>query len=309
MLTLARRVLAGGLLAMAAVGAAPMAVQAENPVSCIGVDALTNNCSSGTVSVAVTVDGQTVTTTLSDTAGAAPVCRAAGNNGSSVVVPCSTPDGWWAASRRCYVSIANPQPAFTDPLWQGHTDGSIYRCAPVAGPPVWFWSATPPEGAPDVAQLAARVVQSLNLHGIGVGMAPTPTSVDAASIGIVGFPTWLWVATPTATTWGPASGSASAGGLTVSVTAKVQKVTWSMGDGSAPIVCATPGTPYTASYGRTPSPTCGYAGYQKQGTYTVSAVSHWLIAYTSNAGVSGTMTMDLTSSASLTVGELQTTVG
>jgi len=138
-------------------------------------------------------------------------------------------------------------------------------------------------------------------------MAPTPTSLDASSIGIVGLPNWMWVKDRSDTTWGPKSTSASDNGLSVTVNAKAQKVTWTMGDGSAPIVCTSTGTPYQPSYGKTQSPTCGYSGYQKQGTYAVKAVTHWVIGYTSNVGISGSLTMDLTSTASVTIGELQTT--
>ena len=310
MLTRRRRGLAAALLTLAGtcVSAAP-AAHAEGDVSCVGVDALTNNCSAGTVVVTVTVGGQAVTTELSNVVGSTPVCQAAGVDGRLEEIPCTTSAGWWSSSRGCYVRASDPQPPLSDPVWQGHTDGVIYLCSVnPAGAPTTFWSADPPDGAPSVTQLAAQIVESLDLKAVGVGMAPTPTSVDPSSIGIVGFPNWLWVKTPSATTWGPAEGSRSSGAVTVDVTAKVQKVTWTMGDGSAPIVCTSPGTPYDASYGRASSPTCGYAGYQKQGTYTVSAVSHWVITYTSNVGVSGTMTMDLTASAAVTIGELQTTV-
>ena len=117
------------------------------------------------------------------------------------------------------------------------------------------------------------------------------------------------VKNPSTRTYGPAVGSASSGGVTVTVTAKVDRVTWTMGDGTAPIVCTTSGTPYAASYGAAPSPDCGHTpGYQKQGTYQVTADSHWTITYTSNVGIGGTLAMNLTRSSSITVGELQAAV-
>lgn len=310
MLNKIKRVAAGGVLILAGALAGPTPASADGVITgCTGFAALQSGCSSGTVTITVTTGGQTSSVAL--TSGGQPVCTYQGGQ-----IPCSSNGGWWSASRGCYVSAMDPQPATTDPQWQalaqGQTGGKIYQCilpSGVAGPNIPFWSGTPPVSTPQVIALVGKATQSLNLRAIDVGMAPTPTSIDPSSIGIVGLPNWLWVKTPTAQTWGPATGTASAPGVTVTVTAHVDKVTWDMGDGTAPIICTGPGTPYIASYGNKSSPTCGHTpGYQKQGTYPVTAVSHWTITYTSSVGVSGTLTMDLTSTASVTIGELQTTV-
>ena len=44
--------------------------------------------------------------------------------------------------------------------------------------------------------------------------------------------------------------------------------------------------------------------YTRQGTYTVRATSHWVITW-SGIGESGTITMDLTQTAPVTIGEAQ----
>ena len=49
-------------------------------------------------------------------------------------------------------------------------------------------------------------------------------------------------------TWGPITRTASAGGYTVSATARVDRVVWTMGDGSTN-VCRKRGTPYADTYG------------------------------------------------------------
>ena len=292
------------LLSLSVAGAPP--AHADAQAVCVGQGASNAGCSSATVTITVSVNGSA--TTLS--AGGAPVCT---DNG--VTIPCGLSSGaWWSSSRGCYVSKASPQPPQTDSVWEGHTDGAIYQCMTFAngtGAPVnsLFWSGSAPVSTAQVAQLAAEATSSLNLQGITVGMAPEPTSINPASIGIVGLPNWMWAKAPSAQTWGPASASRSSGGLTVNVVARAQTVTWDMGDGSAPIVCTGPGTPYSASYGKAPSPTCGYSGYTRQGTYPVSALTHWVVAYTSNVGIDGTLVLDLTSTASVTIGELQTTVG
>lgn len=298
-----RRVIALAALMIMFAGTTAAPSYAAGSAVCVGHSAA-NGCSTGKVTVEVTnPDGSTTTVS----AGGSPVCRFDG-----AVIPCSSGGSWWSASNSCYVSAADPQPAKSDPVWQGHTDGTVYDCRlpdDVGGSRhlSQFWSAQPPVNPAEVLQLAARVVTSMHLHAIGVGMAPTPTSVDPSSIGILGLPVWMWAKDPSATTWGPNTGSASSGALTVQVTARAETATWSMGDGTT-VVCASPGTPYAPSYGKSESPTCGFAGYQKQGSYSISVVTHWAIEYTSNVGVEGTMALDLTSTASVTIGELQTTV-
>lgn len=312
MLTRALRLTASLFLVLAASLVASIPANADATGTCTGISQDMNGCSSAVVTVIVTVDGQAIETTL--TSDAAVVCRTTWGNsvGQPMVVPCETSDGWWSGSRNCYVKASNPQPPLTSPAWQGQTIGKIYDCtlpSGVAGPTITFWSDTPPVSTAQVAQLVARAVQTLGLTAIDIGMAPTPTSIDPNSIGIVGLPNWMWVKNPSPRTYGPAVGSASSGGVTVTVTAKVDRVTWTMGDGTAPIVCTTAGTPYAASYGAAPSPDCGHTpGYQKQGTYQVTAVSHWTISYSSNVGIGGTLAMNLTRSSSLTVGELQAAV-
>jgi hypothetical protein len=115
----------------------------------------------------------------------------------------------------------------------------------------------PPGVVIDPAVLAEQAVARMQLTAINPQIAPRPLSVDADSMGLVGLPVWLWT-DPTPTTWGPNSASASAGGITVTATARVERVEWSMGDGTV-VTCVSAGTPYDSSYGveRT-SPDCGH---------------------------------------------------
>ncbi len=138
----------------------------------------------------------------------------------------------------------------------------------------------------------------MNLRAVQIGIAP---EASAGSVGLVGVPNWMWVADPTATTFGPTSASASAGGWTVTATARVSQVVWDMGDGQV-ITCGA-GTPYDASYGMADSPDCGHT-YTRQGTYPVTATSHWVVTW-SGIGDAGTITLDLTQGATVTIGEAQ----
>lgn len=222
------------------------------------------------------------------------------------VVPCSSSDGWWVQSQQCYAKVLQPKPPFSDPAWGGRTTGQVYECTrpvgtgPVSGIAFWLWLATPPNGAPPDPQVLARqAVARMNLRAINIGIVPQP---GAGSVGIIGMPTWMWAQNPGATTWGPQTQSASAGGFTVTATAKAERTVWAMGDG-ATVTCTGPGTPYADSYGKQSSPTCGHT-YTRQGTYTVRATTYWVVSW-AGIGLSGTIPLDFTDATTITMGEAQ----
>ena len=234
-----------------------------------------------------------------------PVCTFDGAS-PPTEIDCSGEMGWWVQSRQCYAEASAPQPPMSDPLWQGHTDGAIYDCArPVLGPGGFiiyqFWSAEPPGvGAPpDPRALVRRAVAVMNLRAIRVGMVPEPAP---GRIGVVGMPTWMWADQPDALTWGPVTRTAGAGGFTVTATAHVTKVVWSMGDG-ATVVCPTAGTPYRDEFGKQSSPDCGHT-YEVEGRYTVRATSHWTVDWT-GMGQSGSIPLTFSDTVPVTIGEAQ----
>ena len=124
----------------------------------------------------------------------------------------------------------------------------------------------------------------------------------AGSVGIVWMPSWMWVQDPGQSTWGPVTRSASAGGFTVTATARVERVVWAMGDG-ATVTCNGPGTVYQDSFGRRSSPSCGHT-YTRQGTHRVSATSYWTVRW-AGVGQSGTIPVDFTQETTITMGEAQ----
>lgn len=225
-----------------------------------------------------------------------------------VEIPCTAAasGGWWYPAFGCYVVGMSPPPPVSDPVWQGHTDGGVYSC--VSGPAgeSWpgglFWLPAQPGGPgapPDPAVVARRAVDSMQLRRIAIGMVPES---GPDRVGIVGLPAWMWVADRSDQTFGPITRSASSGGVSVSATARVVRVVWEMGDGSS-VTCTTPGTPFRAGDGGRRSPDCGYV-YQRQGTYTVRATTYWQVAW-SGAGQSGTIPLDMTSTTTVVIGELQ----
>ncbi|WP_143204958.1 hypothetical protein [Streptomyces sp. CB02009] len=89
--------------------------------------------------------------------------------------------------------------------------------------------------------------------------------------------------------------SATAGGVTVTATAKVSSVRWDMGDGTV-VTCAGPGTRYTPDRGRSMSPDCGHR-YERTAAgkpgerYEGRAMATWTVEWSAPAlGDVGTLT-------------------
>lgn len=230
-------------------------------------------------------------------------------------VPCSSEYGYWSNGYRCYITLFNPQPPAGDPNWQEHEpgDGAVYNCyQPQTDLLILVWSASPPPNSgagPTPREIAQVAIEQMELSAINIGIAPEPGD---DSVGIVGMPVWMWAANPDSHTVGPVTESATAGGITVTATARVHKITWAMGDGTV-VACTSAGTPYKASYGNKKSPTCGHV-YEKSsstkqgGKYTVTATSDWVITW-EGAGQTGTIRLNgLTRTAEITVGEAQVLV-
>lgn len=183
---------------------------------------------------------------------------------------------------------------------------SLYTCRG-PGSPVPIDLALPNAGLgapppPDPAVLAQQALAQMGLHAIEIGIVPKPGS---NSVGLVGMPTWMWVADPGESTTGPITRTASKAGYTVSATASVRKIVWHMDDGHS-VVCEGEGTPYEDAYGKRSSPTCGHT-YSKQGRYVVSATSYWQVVW-GGIGQTGVINLDFTADAAINVGEAQVIV-
>jgi hypothetical protein len=218
-----------------------------------------------------------------------------------------------SSKKVCRYKRADPQPPAGSLDWEGHKpgDGAVYEqeCG-------WddftdtivrmVWLADPPEQeAIDPAVLAQRAVDKMPLLG------PDIASPRAAGKYTVGVPMWMWV-NQSATTYGPQSASASAGGVTVTATAEVSKIVWQMGDGVT-VTCHGPGTVYRSSVGMSESPTCGHVYTEpsvsgRGGKYRVTAISTWTIDWQVTAGgggQTGQLTQTQQSQMQVAVGEVQ----
>lgn len=215
-------------------------------------------------------------------------------------VPCTSNGGWWSSETNCYLYLppgSMPIDAANNYIWVCQGQGSIVQKTVIAPLSAAGPVAPPPPPDPrDVAQLA---IKSMALHAIKIGMAPPP---GQGNVGVIGLPTWMWVADPGASTTGPNTKTASIRGYSVTATARLTDITWNMGDGQT-VVCNGPGTPYQASNGKSPSPDCGHT-YSRSGNYTVTATSHWDVAW-SGLGQQGNIPVTLTQTTQLTEVELQ----
>lgn len=230
-------------------------------------------------------------------------------------VPCTSDAGYWSNAYNCYISTVDPQPPAGDPGWQGHDpgDGAVYNCyQPQTGLLILIWAQDPPPNSgtgPAPREVAQLAVDQMVLRAINIGITPEPGD---GNVGIVGMPVWMWAANPDGHTVGPISASASAGGITVTATARLHALTWDMGDGTT-VICNGAGTPYQASYGNTMSPDCGHVYEESSstnsgGTFKVTATSDWVITW-EGAGQTGTIRLNgLARSVEISVGEAQVLV-
>lgn len=246
---------------------------------------------------------------------------------ATVEVPCSTSSGnYWSHTYQCYVSLAGVQGGV--PSWATSDEGAWYwcddtvpdtlRCDPAGlcrpGYSASFWSDYPPPGLFVLSprQAAMRLIRTFQIEGIDIGMAPEINPEWGHRRGYVGVPVWLWVNNPQPLTWGPYSETATIGGQTITATAQVTSITWSMGDGAS-VVCGNTGTPYNVGYGMATSPTCGYrytatSSRTPSDRFTVTATSNWTVNWTSATGAAGTVNLTTASAVDLEVNELQTVI-
>ncbi|MEU6405353.1 hypothetical protein [Streptomyces sp. NPDC046985] len=243
------------------------------------------------------------------------------NNGKEIgEVPCHTDMGWFNSADECYWDVLKPQPKAGAEDWEWgsaapsdpdeRAKGKVYnRSCPGLGRELYggsTWSLNPPPGfggGPSPEELAQEAIKKMRLLGPQIGTAP-----GTGKTGIVGMPVWIWNV-KTARTWGPVSASASAAGLTVTATANVKKIVYTMGDGGS-VTCTGAGTPYKASYGGSSSPDCGYrytktSSGRSGNTFSVSAVTTWTVHW-QGGGQEGDITTTRASvGVQLAIGEAQ----
>lgn len=221
--------------------------------------------------------------------------------------PCTDPRyGTWIPGSSCYVTPMTPQPAPGSELWHGHyPDGAVYKeqCfngKDQIGDLVYIWRAAPPQ-APELTpvDLAQRALKSLQLPDPSIGRSPSPQNSDQGEpYTWVHVWTWFWTDPGT---FKSKSVTASAGPVSVTLTAKPTKLVFSPGDGSSDVTCDGPGRPWTEADGDAPPSDggCGYRYDHVSVSPVTSTVSiYWQVRWIGTGGASGTMPVMRTSASS-----------
>ena len=155
----------------------------------------------------------------------------------------------------------------------------------------------------EIQATAREVVLNLQLPAHTPRIGPDPEA-NEWGMAVVGHPLWLWTdASRTVAT------SRVQYGMSFDLSARLQRIDFAMGDGRT-VTCSA-STRYTVGVRPgAPSPTCGHV-YETaslpRGSYTVTATSHWSIAW-SGMGLSGTIPASFTAARAVPVGELQSVV-
>jgi hypothetical protein len=157
-----------------------------------------------------------------------------------------------------------PQPSDGPGNWYGKV------CPDGSGSIVWIPLAGP---AVDPAAVAQEALDRASIPGPGIHLNPDGRQY-------VNLETWLWV-----DGWRSVSVTAAVGGVSVTVTARPDRVEWSMGDGGR-VICNGPGTAFDRHRSADGQHTnCSYTFHrsstdQPGGAYSVRATSVWHVTWT-----------------------------
>lgn len=222
-----------------------------------------------------------------------------------------------ASQIQCLSRILDPPPPAGDSRWQGNdpSTGSIifndcsgqtiYEFMP--GPNPIIAQLAPPTAE----ELAAQAYRELYIAPPTLSFGPDRTRLA------VNLWTWLWVDNP-----GPQTITVAAGGISVTATATLESVTWSLGEPAATGGAYAPGPPVTITcqgtgiapppdYDWKAEPPCGHKYTWMSttdrtggtGKWPITATTNWTVTWQSNTGVSGATTLTATGTDALEIGE------
>lgn len=220
-----------------------------------------------------------------------------------------------SADSNChYTDMASP-PA-TDPAWSKFlspgADPADYRLemrsctsGDISSAEVFAVRRIRNDPPPDPRVVAREAVARLPVPLPTIQVGPNIKRVA------VNIPVWLWVSNPETVT-----ASATDRTVTVTASASLQSVTWSMGEpGAKPFTCQGAGAaPWQGA--DLWQPPCGYTYRLRSlpsrtagaGVWPVTATASWAIAWRANTGTSGTDTVTTRSTLGLNVGEYRTVI-
>ena len=231
---------------------------------------------------------------------AAPICTSTDYGRE---VPCDGYLGYWSQSNQCYISTVSPQPAVTDPVWQGNTTGAIYNCTFYVPPGGkfpgtaggWFWSPTAPAraGAIDPMVVALQALATLRIPAPTPGRYPAGRLQDGRPYTVIRAYTWYYT---DRAGFKALTARAAAGGVSAQVTVTPTRLSFTPGDGARAVSCAGPGVAWQHSDGpwaaspagcdyRYPHSSIGQPNGEVTATYGIT----WVITWSASTGASGTL--------------------
>ncbi len=323
--TLLRTVLAAGAAAVLALGMGPLVTaQAAGPAAVTAgpkpapsPPPVTPGCTDNDPSCGVTVTDGDGTPQSGGGSGGGTGSRGGSGGGKcswdGKEVACHNDLGYFNPTDGCYYQPSQPQPAPDDFSWAGHYPaGAVYNasCPYTTLLTRIIWLAAPPPGSPggltglQLAQIAAKRVR---IPSPEFQRSPlTSNSDNGTPFTWVNLWTWFWT-TPVA--WHPRWATASAGGLSATITVTPAALKVRPGDGSTTISCPGPGRAWTAADGNA-APSSGGCGYRYQkvaaAPITATMTIVWTITWTANDGESGTLpNIETNSSSSFIVEQIQ----
>ncbi len=233
-------------------------------------------------------------------------------SGGTVRVTCHTPVGLatpcyvdglgWYGADGCYYAL---QSANTRPVQAGPSGHWYLRtCIRLRGMTGWVWLTD--ANAPGPAALARVAEARMRLPRPNIRLSP-----PAATMQLVGVPTWLWLP---ATSFTTQQVSASVPGVLVTARATPTRAVWHTGDGVI-VICRGRGTEWTTTASPSAaSPTCGHtytrsSAGQPGNTFALTVTVTWRITWTQTGGPSSTLP-DLVTTATMRipVGQAQTVI-
>ena len=250
-------------------------------------------------------------------------------------VSCWNSGYWWSYTYNKYCKVASI--SADDPHWGQHRDaagnpvGTVYQCLINQDLNIYdllnqmyIWAndtpETPPVPGTDPRTLVETAVVNLGLHPpqTGVGAYVYPGYEEWGLSWWVGAPMWLWTNTDDPLQWGTHDLTASDGNLSVNATITSTSISFDPGNGDAPVVCDTAGTPRpwnpNAPLAQHSPSGCDYT-YMTTNTlgdttsrFHVCATVTWSVTWSSSDGQYGTFTTTTTSTdtPAIHIGELRT---
>lgn len=239
------------------------------------------------------------------------------------VIPCSTEEGFWDAATGCYLKLFPPRTL--GDLGEVPKTTRFYRCWKVFGvvdgrpdgeavfETIRRDFVDEPVPTIDPREAARRVVETMDFVAPRLGLSPHV--IGPARAAVVNVPVWMWVTDPGPTTTGPQTVTATAGGVSITATATLDRIDWSMGGGKV-VTCRGAGTALDREkleglpLRRMPaSPTCGHK-YVKTSrcepgkSFRVTATAFWNVHWT-GGGTQGDIPLEFSRSTPLRVVELR----